>query len=81
MRRPLSNVIRVMAASQERGAPAWSVRLAADLDANDQADGWALPLNSELALKIFRVPVRVASYIFRDRKSHCPMYCVFLCVR
>jgi DinB superfamily len=30
-------MIRVMAAPQERGAPAWSVRLAADLDANDQA--------------------------------------------
>jgi hypothetical protein len=30
-------MIRVMAVPQERGAPAWSVRLAADLDANDQA--------------------------------------------
>ena len=26
-------------------------------------------------------PVRAASYIFRNRKSHCPMYCVSLCVR
>src|ERR1700730_18389844 len=30
-------MIRVMAVPQERGTPAWSVRLAADLDANDQA--------------------------------------------
>ena len=30
-------MIRVMAAPQKRGAPAWSVRLVADLDANDQA--------------------------------------------
>ena len=30
-------MIRVMAVPQERGAPAWSVRLVADLDANDQA--------------------------------------------
>jgi hypothetical protein len=30
-------MIRVMAVPQERGVPAWSVRLAADLDANDQA--------------------------------------------
>ena len=30
-------MMRVMAVPQERGAPAWSVRLAADLDANDQA--------------------------------------------
>ena len=30
-------MIRVMAIPQERGAPAWSVHLAADLDANDQA--------------------------------------------
>jgi hypothetical protein len=30
-------MIRVMTASQERGAPAWSLRLAADLDANDRA--------------------------------------------
>jgi hypothetical protein len=30
-------MIRVIAVLQERGAPAWSVRLAADLDANDQA--------------------------------------------
>ncbi len=29
-------MIRVIAVPQERGAPAWSVRLAADLDANDQ---------------------------------------------
>jgi hypothetical protein len=30
-------MIRVMAVPQERGTSAWSVRLAADLDANDQA--------------------------------------------
>src|SRR5579863_10277036 len=30
-------MIRVMAVPQEKGTPAWSVRLAADLDANDQA--------------------------------------------
>jgi len=30
-------MIRVMAVPQERNAPAWSVRLAAELDANDQA--------------------------------------------
>ena len=30
-------MIRVMAVPQERGTPAWCVRLAADLDANDQA--------------------------------------------
>src|SRR5258707_14504557 len=30
-------MIRVIAVPQERGTPAWSVRLAADLDANDQA--------------------------------------------
>ena len=30
-------MIRVMAVPQERGVPAWSVRLAADLDTNDQA--------------------------------------------
>jgi hypothetical protein len=30
-------MIRVMAVPQERDAPAWSVRLAADLDANDRA--------------------------------------------
>jgi DinB superfamily len=30
-------MIRVMAVPQERGAPTWSVRLAADLDVNEQA--------------------------------------------
>src|ERR1700732_2604125 len=39
-------MIRVMAVPPERGAPAWSIRLAADLDANDKA---AKKLVAELA--------------------------------